>query len=48
MVQKKAIRLISKIGYRKDTNNYFKSMNILKLDDLFKIQVCSYVYKTLL
>ena len=41
MLQKKAIRLISKIGYREHTNNYFKAMNILKLEELFQIQTCS-------
>ena len=35
MMQKKAIRLINKTGYREHTNNYFKAMSILKLDDLF-------------
>ena len=47
MMQKKAIRLISKVGYREQTNNYFKAMFILKLNDLFKIQIGSYLYKTL-
>ena len=37
MMQKKAIRLISKIGYQEHTNNYFKVMSILKIDDLLKI-----------
>ena len=47
-MQNKAIRLISKIEYREHTNNYFKSMNILKLlDDSFKIQICSYLFKIL-
>ena len=47
MMQKKALGLISKIGNREHTNKYFKAMNILKLDDLFKIKICSYLYKTL-
>ena len=47
MIQKKAIRLISKTGYREHTNYYVKAMNILKLDDLFKIQIYAYLYKTL-
>ena len=45
IMQEKVNRLISKIGYREYTNSYFKAMNILKLDNLFKIQICSYLYK---
>ena len=40
MMQTRAIRVISKIGYWDNATNCFKAMTILKLDDLLKIQIC--------
>ena len=43
---KNAIRFISKIGYRDHTTSHFKAMNILKLNDLLKLQICACLYTT--
>ena len=50
-LQKKAIRIIMKKPYRAHTDPLFKSLNILKLHDLYKLNVClfahDYIYKKL-
>ena len=35
-LQKKAIRAINCLSYNSHTNDYFKSMNLLKLEDMYK------------
>ena len=47
ILQKKTIRSIFNLEYRAHTNDYFKLMNSLKLNDLYKCQILSYFYKTL-
>ena len=41
------IRVVSKVIYCDHTNEYFKLLNILKLDELHKHQTSIYLYKTL-
>ena len=45
--QKKAIRAINNLDYNDHTNEYFKSLNILKLEDQYKLQITTYIYKLL-
>ena len=47
ILQKRAIRAINSLDYNDHTNSYFKSCDILKLDDQYKLQVSSYIYKLL-
>ena len=47
ILQKKAIRAIFNLEYRAHTNDYFKLMSTLKLEDLFKSQTLIYYYKAL-
>ena len=45
-LQKKSIRAINCLPYAAHTNEYFKSMNLLKIDDLYKQRVLLYMYKS--
>ena len=47
IIQKKAIRAINNLQYNDHTNNYFKSNNILKLEDHYKLQISNYIYQLL-
>ena len=44
-LQKKAIRAINSLGYNHHTNEFFKSMEILKLEDLCKQRLLIYMFK---
>ena len=44
-LQKKAIRIISNSRYNAHTDPLFKRLQILKLDDIFKIQCIKFYYK---
>ena len=44
-LQKKAIRAINSLGYNHHTNDFFKSMDILKLEDIFKQRLLVYMFK---
>lgn len=44
-LQKRAIRLIGKIGYRDQTSQTFSRLNVLKLDDIIKVNTCAFVYQ---
>ena len=44
-MQKKAIRAIHSLEYNQHTNEYFKSMEILKLKDLFELRLLVYMFK---
>ena len=41
VAQKRAVRAICQLGYNDHTNNYFKDLNILKIDDLYKLNLCA-------
>ena len=45
VLQKKAIRLISGVGYREHTNDLFYNLNIIKFLDLVKLKICLVMYK---
>jgi hypothetical protein len=45
MLQKKAVRLVSKSSYRDHTNPLFRSLSLLKLFDIYKLQVCLFILK---
>ena len=45
-LQKKSIRAINCLPYAAHTNDYFKSMNLLKLEDIYKQRVLLYMYKS--
>ena len=45
--QKRAIRAICGLEYNAHTNNHFKEHNILKFDDLYKLNLCSTVFSQL-
>ena len=44
-LQKKAVRAINCLSYNAHTHEYFKSMKILKIDDLHKLRICTYMFK---
>ena len=44
-LQKKAIRAINSLGYNHHTHEFFKSMEILKLEDIFKQRLLIYIFK---
>ena len=44
-LKKKAIRAINCLPYNDHTQEYFKSMKILKLEDLHKLKICTYMFK---
>ena len=45
-LQKKSIRAINCLPYAAHNNNYFKSMNLLKIGDLYKQRVLLHMYKS--
>ena len=47
ILQKKSIRAICNLDYRDHTNEHFKNLSILKLNDLNKYQTLIYLYKSL-
>jgi hypothetical protein len=47
IMQKKACRAMNNLSYTEHTGIYFKSMNILKIEDLYSFQVLVYMYKTI-
>ena len=47
VLQKKAIRAINNLEYNEHTNDFFKSNNILKIEDQYKMQISIYIYKLL-
>ena len=44
ILQKKAIRAIHLLPYNEHTHNYFKSSNLLKMKELYRISCCSQIY----
>ena len=44
-IQKKAIRIICKAKYNAHTDKLFKSLNLLKVDDIFKLQCLKFYYR---
>ena len=45
-LQKKSIRAINCLPYASHTNEFFKSMNLLKIEDLYNQRVLLYMYKS--
>lgn len=45
VLQKKAIRIINRAAYNDHTNQYFHNMRILKLNELFELQMAKYMYR---
>ena len=45
VLQRKAIRALYNLPYNALTNNTFKSGNLLKLNDLYNLSICSQLYK---
>ena len=45
-LQKKSIRAINCLPYAAHTNEYFKNMNLLKIEDLYKQRVMLYMFKS--
>ena len=45
-LQKKAIRAINSLGYNHHTNEFFKNMETLKLQDIFKHRLLVYMFKS--
>ena len=43
--QKKSMRAIHRLPFNAHTNEYFKSNKILKVNDLYKLSLCSLVYR---
>ena len=44
-LQKKAVRAINSLGYNHHTNEFFKNMEILKVNDIFKQRILIYMFK---
>ena len=45
VLQKKAIRAINRLPYNDHTNDYFLNMRVLKVRDLYEMQIARYFYK---
>ena len=45
VIQKRAIRTVNKKPYLHHTNPLFFHSALLKLDDIFKLKICNYLYK---
>ena len=45
VMQKKAIRAINKLSYNEHTNEYFLDMKILKVYELYHMQIAKYFYR---
>jgi len=45
VAQKKALRAICHAGYQATTSPLFKAKKILKIDDIFNMQICQFMYK---
>ena len=45
-LQKKAIRAINCLPYNSHTNDYFKSMNFLKLEDIYKQRALYFIFNS--
>ena len=45
LLQKKAIRIVSKVPYLSNTTKLFKELNILKLTDLYSFKVAEHMFK---
>ena len=43
-LQKKAIRIISNVGYRDHTEPQFKNLNILKLENIYKTTLLKFYF----
>ena len=44
VLQKKAIRIITKVNYNEHTNPLFKSQKILKLNEIYKLKIAKYMF----
>ena len=44
ILQKKAIRAINSLPYNDHTHEYFKSMKLLKIHDLYKVKILSHMF----
>lgn len=44
-LQKRAIRVVSGVKYNAHTDPLFKELNILKCQDIYKLQICKTYYK---
>lgn len=45
VLQKKVIRIINRTAFNEHTNQYFVNMKILKLNELYELQVAKYMYR---
>ena len=45
VLQKKSIRAIHSLPFNAHTNDFFKANNILKIHELYKLNLCSLVYR---
>jgi len=44
-LQKRAVRIVHKARYREHSSPFFKSLNILKLQDINNLQIAVFMYK---
>ena len=44
VLQKRAIRIIASVGYLDHTNDIFKNLKLLKLGDIYKLEVVKFIY----
>ena len=46
VVQKKCIRAVCNLQYNESTNNHFKELNLLKLEEIYRIDLLSHYFST--
>ena len=46
VLQEKAIRAVYNLLYSEYTNDYFKTNNILKIEDLHNFSLCNYLFRS--
>ena len=47
VLQKRAIRIVASVGYLEHTNDLFKSLKILKLHDIYKLETFKFIHAQL-
>lgn len=47
VLQKRAVRCVNKLPFHEHTGEYFRRMNLLRLNDLFKYSMAVYIFKTI-
>ena len=48
ILQKKSVRAINNLSYNAHTNDFFKKDKLLKLDEIYKLNICSRIFNSII